>query len=58
MCIRVSVQRNHLFCKTNTLKIVAKVNNLRTEEKPSFIFVYLCIWAKNFQPYRELRKKV
>ncbi len=41
MCIRVSVQRNYLFCKTNTQKTVAKVNNLRTEEKASF--VYFCI---------------
>ncbi len=41
MCIHVLVQRNHFFCKTNTQKMVAKVNNLRTEEKPSF--VYLCI---------------
>jgi hypothetical protein len=26
MCIHVSGQRNHLFCKTNTQKRVAKVN--------------------------------
>ncbi len=50
MCFRVLVQRNHLFCKTNTQKTVAKVNNLYTEEKPSlgdvscptseFIYIY------------------
>ncbi len=39
MCIHVSVQRNHLFCKTNTQKTVVKVNNLRTEEKPSFVYL-------------------
>ncbi len=39
MCIRVSLQINHLFCKTNTQKTVAKVNNLRTEEKPSFVYL-------------------
>jgi hypothetical protein len=32
-------QRNHLFCKTNTQKMVAKVNNLCTEEKPSFVYL-------------------
>jgi hypothetical protein len=41
MRIRVSVRRNHLFGKTNTQKTVAKIKNLPTEEKPSF--VYLCI---------------
>jgi hypothetical protein len=41
MHIRVSVQRNHLIGKTNTQKTVAKVKNLRLEEKRSF--VYLCI---------------
>ncbi len=39
MCIHVLVQRNHLFCKTNTQKMVAKVNNLRTEEKLSFVYL-------------------
>jgi hypothetical protein len=33
------VQRNHLFCKTNAQKTVAKVNNLRTEEKPPFVYL-------------------
>jgi hypothetical protein len=41
MRIRVLIQRNHLFGKTNTQKTVAKVKTLHTEEKPSF--VYLCI---------------
>jgi hypothetical protein len=41
MHIHVSVQTNHFFGNTNTLKMVAKEKNLRTEEKPSF--VYLCI---------------
>jgi hypothetical protein len=27
------------FCKTNTQKMVVKVNNLRTEEKPSFVYL-------------------
>jgi hypothetical protein len=39
MCIHVSGQRNHLFCKTNTQKMVAKVKNLHTEEKPSFVYL-------------------
>ncbi len=39
MCIRVSVQRNHLFSKPNTQKTVAKVNNLCTEEKLSFVYL-------------------
>jgi hypothetical protein len=39
MCIHVSVQRNHFFCKTNTQKTVAKVNNLCTKEKPSFVYL-------------------
>jgi hypothetical protein len=43
MCIRVSVQRNHLFCQTNTQKIVAKLNNLHTEEKPSFVYLRIHI---------------
>ncbi len=41
MRIRVSVQTNHFFGNTNTQKTVAKEKSLRTEEKPSF--VYLCI---------------
>ncbi len=41
MRIRVSVQRNHLFGKTNTQKTVAKVKNLRLEENPS---LGLTIW--------------
>ncbi len=52
MCIRVSVQRNHLFGKTNTQKTVVKVKNLCTEKKPSF--VYLCIGAKKSQPYSDI----
>ncbi len=43
MCIHVSVQRNHLFGKTNTQKTVAKVKNLRTEEKPSFVYLCICV---------------
>ncbi len=43
MRIRVSVQRNHLFCKANTQKTVAKVNNLHTEEKPSFVCMCICV---------------
>jgi hypothetical protein len=39
MCICVLVTQNHLFCKTNTKKMVAKVNNLCTEEKPSFVYL-------------------
>jgi hypothetical protein len=39
MCIHLSGQRNHLFCKTNTQKMVAKVNNLCTEEKPPFVYL-------------------
>ncbi len=51
MCIGVSVQRNHLFCKTSTQKTVAKVNNLCTEEKTIFcVFAYPCIGAKKSQP--------
>jgi hypothetical protein len=38
MRIRVSVQRNHLFCKTNTQKTVAKVKNFHTEGKLSFVY--------------------
>jgi hypothetical protein len=43
MCIRVSVQRNHLFGKTNAQKMVAKVKNLRTEENPSFVYLCICV---------------
>ncbi len=43
MRIRVSVQRNHLFGKTNTQKMVAKVKNLRLEEKPSFVYLCICV---------------
>jgi hypothetical protein len=43
MRIRVSAQRNHLFGKTNTQKMVAKVINLRTEEKPSFVYLCICV---------------
>ncbi len=43
MCIHVSRQRNHLFCKTNAQKMVAKVNNLRKEEKPSFVYLHICV---------------
>jgi hypothetical protein len=43
MCIHVSVQRNHSFCKAHTQKMVAKVNNLRTEEKPSFMYLRICV---------------
>jgi hypothetical protein len=43
MRIRVSVQRNHLFGKTNTQKTVAKVNNLCLEEKPSFVYLCICV---------------
>jgi hypothetical protein len=39
MRIHVLVQRNHLFGKTNTQKMVAKVKNLRTEEKLSFVYL-------------------
>ncbi len=54
MRIRVSIQRNHLFCKTNTQKTVAKVKILCTEEKPSFVYLcFLCIGAKKSQPYLE-----
>jgi hypothetical protein len=42
MRIRVSVQRNHLFGKTNTQKMVAKVKNLCTEEKLSFLYLCIC----------------
>jgi hypothetical protein len=41
MRIRVSIQTNHFFGNTITQKTVAKEKNLRTEEKPSFVF--LCI---------------
>ncbi len=41
MRIHVSVQTNHFFGNTNTQKMVAKEKNLRTEDKPPF--VYLCI---------------
>ena len=41
MRIRVSVKTNHFFGNTNTQKMVAKEKSLRTEERPSF--VYLCI---------------
>ncbi len=34
------------FCKTNTQKRVAKVNNLRTEEKPSFVYCVSVYWGK------------
>jgi hypothetical protein len=40
---RVSVQRNHLFGITNTQKTVAKVRNLRTEEKPSYVYLCTCV---------------
>jgi hypothetical protein len=43
MRIRVSVQRNHLFGKTKTQKTAAKVKNLRTEEKPSFVYLCICV---------------
>ncbi len=43
MRIRVSVQRNHLFGKTNTQKTVGKVKNLRTEEKLSFVYLCTCV---------------
>jgi hypothetical protein len=43
MHIRVLVQRNHLFGKTNTQKMVAKVKNLRTEEKPSFVYLRIYV---------------
>jgi hypothetical protein len=43
MRIHVSVQRNHLFGKTNTQKTVAKVKNLRTEGKPSFVYLCTCV---------------
>jgi hypothetical protein len=46
MCICVSGQRNHLFCKTNTQKMVAKVNNLCTEEKPSFVYSLIRVSGK------------
>ncbi len=39
MCIHVSGQRNHLFCKTNTQKMVAKVKNLCIEEKLPFVYL-------------------
>jgi hypothetical protein len=45
MRIHVSVQRNHFFCKTNTQKTVAKVKNLRTEEKPSFVYLCVCVFV-------------
>ncbi len=43
MRIRVLVQRNHLFGKTNTQKMVAKVRTLHTEEKPSFVYLCICV---------------
>ncbi len=43
MRIHVSVQRNHLFCITNTQKTVAKVKNLRTEEKLTFVYLCTCV---------------
>ncbi len=43
MRIRVSVQRNHLFGKTNAQKTAAKVKNLRLEEKPSFVYLCICV---------------
>jgi hypothetical protein len=43
MCIRILVQRHHLFGKTNTQKMVAKVKNLCTEEKVSFAYLCICV---------------
>ncbi len=43
MRIHVLVQRNHLFGKTNTQKTVVKVKTLRTEEKPSFVYLCICV---------------
>ncbi len=43
MRIHVSVQRNHLFGKTNTQKIVGKVKNLRLEENLSFVYLCICV---------------
>jgi hypothetical protein len=43
MRIHVSVQRNHLFGKTNTQKTVAEVKNLCTEEKPYFVYLCICV---------------
>ncbi len=39
MCVHVLGQKNPFFCKTNTQKTVAKVNNLCTEEKLSFVYL-------------------
>ncbi len=61
MCIRVSVQRNHLFCKTNTQKTVAKVNNLCTEEKPSLVYLRIRVSGgakKSKSQPKTQRKKV
>ncbi len=46
MCIRVSVQINHLFCKTNTQKTVAKVNNLCTEKNRVLCICISVYWGK------------
>jgi hypothetical protein len=38
------------FCKTNTPMMVAKVNNLHTEEKQSFVYLRIHVRAKKSQP--------
>ncbi len=45
MRICVLVQRNDLFGKTNTQKTVAKVKTLHTEEKPSFVYLCICVFV-------------
>jgi hypothetical protein len=51
VCIHVLGQRNHLLCKTNTQQTVVKVNNLRIEEKQSYVYLRICVLGqRNHSP--------
>ncbi len=57
MRIRVLVQRNHLFGKTNIQKTVAKVKSLHTEEKPSFVYLCICVSGQRNHSLRSMCKE-
>jgi hypothetical protein len=41
MCIHVSGQRNHLFCKTNTQMRHFRVRPLQCDVQPSFVYLLI-----------------
>ncbi len=63
MRIRVLVQTNHffLFWQQKYTKDGCEGKNIRTEEKPCFVYlciVYWCIGAKKSQPYGRMKPTV